>query len=356
MKQKIYFYIVLILLLFAGIAGGLYIYTSRNTASEVFTADNGTVKSEQVDETVLSPEPTLFTNSGPAPEFVGLTNWINSEGPQTIESLKGKVVLVHFWTYSCIDCTRAIPYISKWYKSYGDQNFVVIGIHTPQYVFEKVANNVTNATKGLTIPYPVAQDNDYKTWSAYRNQFWPAMYLIDQDGNIVYSQVGGGKYGQMEKAIRTVLGLEGTYIAPELPAATNPEQTPTVFTGLTKLGSSFGGTEKPDSNDQIYLFPKKLAKNKFALEGSWKFNQESAIHTKGYGRLLLQFNAASLSMVAQSGEPVNVKVYVDDLLVKGVVVRDQNEYQLFESLTPGPHTLRLEIPDNTIQISSFLFK
>lgn len=360
MKQTILFYSILFLMLCAGVAGGFYVYTTP-TNEAAFVADNdnnpleGSVQGEEIDETIISTDPAKFINSGPAPSLVGLTNWTNSS-PLALADLTGKVVLINFWTYSCIDCTKAIPYMIKWHNTYKDQGLVTIGVHTPQFVFEKVTDNVNNAIKGQAIPYVVAQDNDFKTWIAYKNQFWPATYLIDKSGNLVYSQVGGGKYGQTEKAVRTLLGLEGDYQIPDLPAAVNPDQTPDIFTGLTKLSSSFGGSEKVSTDEQIYVFPKKLPKNKFALEGSWKFDQESAIHTKGYGRLITNFNAASISMVAQSPEPVTVKVYIDDLLVKGVVVKEIDDYLLFESLTRGTHTLRLELPDSTMQINSFIFK
>lgn len=359
MKKQL-LYLFLSLLIIAGAAGVFYLYKQQpdkvSVANETEQVDG---EQNNVDETIITSAPTQFINSGPAPELVGLTNWLNlsEEVKQlTLAELKGKVVLLNFWTYSCIDCTRATPFITKWRNTYKDQGLVVIGVHTPQYMFEKVTENVKGAVKGQALPYPIAQDNDYKTWTAYKNQFWPATYLIDKNGNIVYTQYGGGKYGQTEKAIRTLLGLEGEFIIPEPPAAVNPNQTPDTYAGLTKIGGSFGGAEKTLTNEQIYIFPKKLSKNKFALEGSWKFNQESVVHTRGYGRMILNFNASSLTMVAQSPEPVAVKVYVDDLLVKGVVIKDMNEYQLFDSLTAGNHTLRLEIPDNTLQIFNFIFK
>jgi thiol-disulfide isomerase/thioredoxin len=349
----------------AGLSGGLYLYRNGGGFKPELP-DLGEVEGEQIDEAVVPSEPTTFVNSGPAPELVGLSGWLNigqrdepsadKQDPPTLEDLRGKVVLVNFWTYSCIDCTRTLPYLTKWQNTYRDQGLVVLGIHTPQFNFEKVAGNVASAVKGQGITYPVAQDNDYKTWQAFHNQFWPAIFLINQDGLIVYSHFGGDKFGKTEKAIRTLLGLEGEYKIPDAPAATNPDQTPNIFTGLVKLGKSYGGTEDPSTEEQIYVFPKKVANHKFALEGSWQFGQESITQTKSYGRLLLNFNAAQLNMVASSVKPATVKVYIDDKLVKGVVIKDQGPYQLYDSLTPKAHTLRLEIPDNNLQIFSFEFK
>lgn len=353
MRSKILYILVAIALL--STAGGFYVYLSRADEEPVKEAEHGNIHGEHVDEAAITPEPTTFINDGTAPEFAGLSNWMNAEKPLTVSELRGKVVLVHFWTYSCIDCTRALPFISKWHNTYKDHGLVVVGIHTPQYNFEKVGGNVTNAVNGFKIPYAIAQDNDYKTWGAYHNQFWPSLYVIDQSGNIVYDQLGGGKFGQTEKAIRTLLGMEDDFEIPAPPPEGNANQTQNMYVGSTKIGASFGGSEKLSNNEQIFVFPKKLGANKIGLEGFWKQDQESLIHTKGYGRLLVNFNAAQLTMVAGSPDPVTIKVYVDDVLIKGVVVKEQGEYQLFDSLTPGAHTLRLEIPDATVQIFNFLF-
>lgn len=389
--QKYITFVLIAAILVVGI-GGYFWYTQKNQPASP-TKNPPTTLTQDEQDALVPEEPIQFTNSGPAPEFVGLTNWVNTGEPESesqtesqitdtqkptatkdksaktanskkvakpvapsisINDLKDKVGLITFWTYSCIDCTKLIPYISKWGKEYKDEGLVSIGIHTPQFAFEKVSDNFTNAVKAQKIQYPVAQDNDYKTWSAYHTQFWPTTYLIDRSGTIVYTQIGGGKYGQLEKAVRTVLGLEGEYKTPDAPIVDTANKTSDMFTGLLKL-SAFGGTEKPSPADQIYIFPKKLGKNKFALEGSWKFDQESLIHTQGYSRVLLNFNASQAFMVASSPEPVTVSIYIDDKLAKGIIVKDRDLYQLLDSLTPGEHTLRLEIPDQDLQIFSFTF-
>lgn len=352
--KKTLLYILFLIIVITSTAGGLYLYTIK-ADQEPQAEERGNVNGDVIDETVVPEKTTEFFNGGEAPKFAGLADWQNVEDELKIEDLRGKVVLVNFWTYSCIDCTKAIPFITKWYNMYKDQGLIVIGIHTPQFAFEKVTGNVTTAAKGLRIPYPIALDNNYKTWIAYHNQFWPANYLIDKDGRIVYSQIGGGKYGETEKAIRTLLGMEGEFKIPEQSANNNPDQTEDINTGLTKLGKSYGGNEDPDTDAKIYVFPTKLPNNKFALEGSWQFDQESITHTKGYGRLLLNFNAARAYIVTQSPEPVTIKVYIDDVLVKGIVVKDRDVYQIFDSLTPNTHTLRLEAPNETLQIFSFTF-
>jgi len=140
----------------------------------------------------------------PAPEFTGIAHWLNAP-PQTMSGLKGKVVLVEFWTYSCINCIHVQPYVKQWHDRYHDQGLVVIGVHTPEYDEERSTANVRRAIERFGIAYPVAQDNDYTTWNAYGNRFWPAMYLVDRDGRIVHRHYGEGDYDGMEQRIRQLL-------------------------------------------------------------------------------------------------------------------------------------------------------
>jgi thiol-disulfide isomerase/thioredoxin len=145
-----------------------------------------------------------FGNHGQAPEFKGINQWLNSQ-PLTMQQLRGKVVLVDFWTYTCINCIRTLPYVKSWHDKYKDQGLVVVGVHTPEYPIEKSTENVKNALKRFDIHYPVAQDNQYATWDAYRNRYWPATYLINKKGEIVYKHFGEGKYKETEEAIKALL-------------------------------------------------------------------------------------------------------------------------------------------------------
>lgn len=139
-----------------------------------------------------------------APEFAGIEQWLNSP-PLTLSALRGKVVLVDFWTYSCINCIRTLPYVTQWYEKYKDKGLVVVGVHTPEYPFEKSTANVQASLKRFGIRYPVAQDNAYATWDAYKNQYWPALYLIDANGKIVYQHFGEGQYAETEAQIQKLL-------------------------------------------------------------------------------------------------------------------------------------------------------
>jgi thiol-disulfide isomerase/thioredoxin len=149
-----------------------------------------------------------LADKGAAPAFTGIDKWLNSD-PLTMQQLRGKVVLVDFWTYSCINCLNTLPYVKQWHARYKDQGLAVVGVHTPEYSFERVTGNVAAAIKRLDIKYPVAQDNRYATWSAYQNRYWPALYLIDKKGRVVYSHFGEGDYAETEDAIRTLLAQPG---------------------------------------------------------------------------------------------------------------------------------------------------
>ena len=148
--------------------------------------------------------PLRLANARSAPDFVGISKWFNS-GPLSISDLRGKVVLVDFWTYGCYNCVNTLPYVTKLYETYKDKGLVVVGIHTPEFPFERSPSNVQAALKRHGINYPVGQDNDSATWDAWRNQYWPAQYIVDQNGNIVFSHAGEGQYDEIERTVRRLL-------------------------------------------------------------------------------------------------------------------------------------------------------
>jgi len=160
-------------------------------------------------DSVSAAELVKFAEAGrPAPNFVGINNWLNS-GPLNITDLRGKVVLVDFWTYGCINCVNTLPHVTRLYQAYRDKGLVVIGVHTPEFPFEKATGNVQAALKRHGITYPVAQDNEYATWNAYHNQYWPAQYIVDQNGKIVFEHAGEGQYDAMERTIQKLLNANG---------------------------------------------------------------------------------------------------------------------------------------------------
>lgn len=349
MKKILPYILILIVLL---LAAGTFIELRRGDSSVLSSAWNKKAVQDDRNQEPTEPGKPKFTNQGPAPEITGITKWLNSD-PLVLAEQQGKVVLIDFWTYSCINCIRTLPYVTGWYEKYKDQGFTVIGVHTPEFAFEKVASNVETALKRYNITYPVALDNNYKTWSAFKNQFWPAHYLIDKNGDIVYTHFGEGKYEETELAIRTLLGLEGEFQAPPL-AETNQAGTPEIYLGSARL-EDFGGSETPSAEDQIYAFPKKLTKNKFALEGRWRIDEEAAVHTEGFGRIRLNFTASKVFMVAQSKEPSTIKIYVDGELQKGVTISGSDLYPLYESGSAGTHTMEIEFPRGGVEVFTFTF-
>jgi thiol-disulfide isomerase/thioredoxin len=155
-----------------------------------------------------APSELELPDLGQAPELTGVNHWLNSD-PLTIQGLRGKVVMVDFWTYSCINCIHTLPYMTAWYNKYKEQGFVIIGVHSPEFAFEHDTINVAEAARRFNIAYPIAQDNDFATWNAYRNQYWPAEYLIDANGHLRLIHFGEGNYGETEKAIQALIAEAG---------------------------------------------------------------------------------------------------------------------------------------------------
>jgi thiol-disulfide isomerase/thioredoxin len=160
-------------------------------------------------EAVCGASGPSFYDYGPAPEFAGIEQWLNTD-PLSLANLRGKVVLVDFWTYSCINCLRTLPHVSRWYEKFRDRGLVVIGVHTPEFGYERLTRNVQAAIGRFGIAYPVAQDNHYTTWKAFDNEYWPATYLIDRNGHVVLKHVGEGDYEETEHAIEILLSTQGT--------------------------------------------------------------------------------------------------------------------------------------------------
>jgi len=231
---------------------------------------------------------TSLRSCGPAPKIAGVTGWFNTANgqPVTAADLEGKVVLVDFWAYSCINCQRAIPHVEAWYKNYSANDFIVIGIHTPEYAFEHVAANVRAGAQRLGITYPVAQDNDYTTWNAFSNSSWPADYLIDATGMVRHVSVGEGAYPQTETMIRALLqdAHPGVSLPPATDVAdttpTDSDQTPETYLGSTRA-QNYGGSGSLTNGTRAYSAPQGLEANTFGLGGTWKIGGEDLTSVAG---------------------------------------------------------------------------
>jgi thiol-disulfide isomerase/thioredoxin len=301
---------------------------------------------------VLGDEKLSESDRGPAPEFTGISAWLNSP-PLTLAGLKGKVVLVQFWTYSCINCLRTLPFVKKWYETYKDKGFVVVGVHTPEFAFEKETSNVETAIKRFGITYPVAEDNQFKTWNAYQNQYWPAEYLVDKSGKIVATQFGEGNYQQMEDAIARLVGerVPGTKADdPDLSTIGSPE----IYFGTDKNDGAIVGSQSARAGARSYTVPDSVPLNQFAFAGTWKLSGDNATLSADGGEILLRFNAPKVNLVAGSPLPQTLTITVDGKSQPPVTVQGSQLYSIYSG-TGGEHTLRLTIPKAGFSAFTFTF-
>jgi len=317
---------------------------------------------------------------GDFPPLAGAVAWLNS-APLMPESLRGKVVLIDFWTYSCINCLRALPYITSWYEKYKDHGLVVLGIHAPEFAFEKNESNVKRAVRDLGIKYPVALDNNYAIWQSFNNQYWPAHYFIDAKGHIRGHHFGEGDYDGSEELIRQLLLEAGAHDLP-----------PTV-SDIRKEGIQASADEKHVGSHETYIgyeraqhfvspggfgrgaektysVPGSLNMNEWGLSGSWRMDAEKAVSLGAGGKIVFRFHARDLHLVlgpGMDGKPVRFRVTIDgqepgadhgvDIDSSGSgVARDQRLYQLVrQSGDIRDRTFTIEFLDTGIQAYSFTF-
>jgi cytochrome c biogenesis protein CcdA/thiol-disulfide isomerase/thioredoxin len=246
----------------------------------------------------------------PAPDFVGIREWINSP-PLKISDLKGKVVLVDFWTYSCINCVRTLPYITAWDRKYRDKGLVIIGVHAPEFEFEKNIDNIKTAVAHDGIAYPVAVDNDLATWLNFKNRYWPAHYLIDRNGQVVYTHFGEGDYDVTENNIRFLLGIKGKAEAQAVTALpTGAHQTQETYLGYARAEHYSGMPFL--RRDEIMLYQRKpvLPENYWSLDGPWKIEREKITAQNDNAVLRLNFTARKVFLVmgTADGKPQNISL------------------------------------------------
>lgn len=260
---------------------------------------------------------------GALPPLTGAVEWINSP-PLTTQGLRGKVVLVDFWTYSCINCLRSIPYVRAWAEKYRSQGLVVIGVHAPEFAFEKNLANVRKAVKDLKIDYPVAVDNDYAIWRAFGNEYWPAHYFIDAQGRIRHHHFGEGEYDESEKVIQELLAEAGTSgvstdlvkvdaRGAEAAADMANVESPETYLGY-KRGENFASPEDVvHDQSRVYSAPPSFHLNQWALAGDWTIEEERSVSNQPGARIAYRFHARDLHLVLGShdGKPVRFRVRID---------------------------------------------
>lgn len=345
--------------------------------------DNDTVK-KQLDKLFKKDsglagqigKPTFDMQKGPlAPEIIPGGVWLNlpagrqGSKPLTMKELRGKVVLVDFWTYSCINCQRTMPYLKDWYAKYKDKGFVIIGVHSPEFEFEKSEKNVAQAIKDFGLKYPVIQDNNFDTWSAYSNRYWPAKYLVDKDGYVRYTHFGEGEYAETEKVIQDLLKETGQTVDVDIKNETNSRRpsklSPEGYLGYQRM-LDLMGSGKASPGEQQFTLSVDINPNKFSFGGTWNVTKESSVSGQD-AVLAYNFNANKVFLVMNPGATTGtVKVYLDGKLVdtksagkdvkNGTVTIDSDRlYELIDLRgNPGNHLLRLEFSPG-VQAFAFTF-
>ena len=301
-----------------------------------------------------------------APSLRGISGWINTS-PLDDTDLKGKVVLVDFWTYSCINCIRTIPHLNKWYEKYNDNGFIVLGVHSPEFNFEKKIENVEAAVKKYYIPYPVALDSDHETWNAFGNQYWPAHYLVDVQGNVRYHSFGEGHYAETEAAIQNLLSEAGLLTLDKIaevkepPADTNFQGigTPEIYLGYRRINNA-GNIDSDTKPDLPHTFtePPTIQENKFYFTGTWTIGPEFSELSRGNGKLLLRYKASKVNIVAESkdGKPIFVGIFLDGKPKDTVSISSPQLYNLVDATGDGNwHTLEIRIPVSGLRVFTFTF-
>ncbi|WP_027484741.1 cytochrome c biogenesis protein DipZ [Rhodanobacter sp. OR87] len=373
---------VLVLCGVAAIALGL----DTGLLTRVSLASTGGIEQKLINAVRPAPAPQSVLKAGEPlpvegtlPSLAGATQWLNSP-PLTTEALRGKVVLVDFWTYSCINCIRALPYVRGWADKYKDHGLVVIGVHAPEFAFEKDPANVTKAVKDLGVDYPVALDNDYAIWKGFNNEYWPAHYFIDAQGQIRHHHFGEGEYRESEDVIRQLLAdagqknLPGGYVSDdhrgvEAAASDDPTRSPETYVGYARAMNFVGGRVARDEAHD-YHAPASLAVDQWSLDGRWTVRDENAQLERAGGRIVYRFRGRDLHLVlgpAADGKPIRYRVSIDgkppgadhgmDTDADGHgTITSQRLYQLVrQAHGSGERLFEIEFLDPGVQAYAFTF-
>lgn len=298
-------------------------------------------------------------------EIVYPSGFVNTEPITLGEFIGKKVILLDFLTYSCINCQRTFPYLNAWDEHYRGQGLEIIGIHTPEFAFEKNIDNVREAMEKFGITHPVVLDNEYATWRAYGNNYWPRRYLIDIRGNIVYDHIGEGAYEETEQKIRELLAerarvlgettqADGALATRAIVPTTFAANSPETYFGSARnelLGNGTSGK----TGMQAFVLPETLRRDTLYLGGSWEMLPEYARNTKEEAHIAYRFDANNVYFVAGAAAPIDVTVLVDGKETKRLTVRANTLYTLVENVAAGTHTLELIIHSPGLEAYTFTF-
>ncbi len=302
-------------------------------------------------------------------EIVNPAGFVNSEPFELADFVGKKVILLDFVTYSCINCQRTFPYLNDWYEKYKDQGFEIVGIHTPEFAFEKDIDNVRRAAKEFELEFPLVLDNDYGTWSAYENRYWPRKYLIDIHGNVVYDHIGEGGYEETESKIVELLNERKRFLGESGVVAMDPGEpvvektdfdairTPETYLGSARMQYLVNLPKTSClSGSCSYSFGTGTPRG-YELSGQWKIDGEYALLEKGEGAIRIAFTANKVNLVAGSAAgPVRVEVYVDGVLHKQAVINEHDLYNLVDlGGEYGSHVVEIRFLDPGVSAFAFTF-
>jgi thiol-disulfide isomerase/thioredoxin len=300
-----------------------------------------------------------------SPELAGISGYINA-GPFLLSDLRGKVILVDFWTYSCINCIRTQPYLNAWYDAYSGDGLAIVGVHTPEFEFEKDYGNVKQAVDEAGIKYPVVQDNDYQTWHAFNNRYWPRKYLMDIDGNIRYDHIGEGGYDETESVIQQLLMERSERLGMRINIS-SAAPVALLDVDFEKLGSPemyFGykfdrghlGNPEGFKPEQVvsYKLPEKISLNRAYFEGEWLNKADYSELVGTNGTIVLSYSAKFVNAVASSANATGIRLVLDGKEIESSVVSEEKLYTLVE-VDYNTHLLSIEIPQPGFRIYTFTF-
>ncbi len=344
---------------------GLLIVSGYEKRLETKILESGFFDITKVEQYLLQQNSMPVPPSGePYTEIANPSGFVNTEGVTIGELVGKKVILVDFMTYSCINCQRTFPYLVAWYEKYKDQGLEIVGIHTPEFAFEKNIDNVREAMKRFGITYPVVLDNEYATWRAYDNQYWPRKYLIDIHGNVVYDHIGEGAYEETETKIRELLEERarligagtldsGDLAASQMPRLPNAARSPETYFGSLR-NEYFANGVRGRSGEQTLTIPQHVSPDALYLGGVWNIAPEYA-ESVSAASVIYKYAAKVMYVVAESDAPTELEVWQDGVLQQTLLVRESTLYTLIQNETAGEHTLELRVKDGHIRLYAFTF-
>ncbi len=363
--------------------------------------DRTTAATEPTEAPQIEPRTARNGDEQLAPELVGISSWINSE-PLTLEQLRGSVVLIDFWTYTCVNCIRTFPFLKDWHAKYADKGLVIVGVHSPEFKFEKIRRNVIDATVREGIEWPVAQDNEFQTWRVYKNNFWPAKYLVDKDGYIRYTHFGEGAYAETEQQIRDLLGEAGASLS-DISVKAKPERaidfraysadaatriTRELYAGVDRNYAKVLQRQAPpyvahqeyyDGPDREidYEDPGEHVNQFIYLHGLWRNGSENLVHARetqnyeDYIAIMSYSTSVNVVLSLEDGEPYDVRVTFDDrplrpseagadVMFDGegnsfVRVTESRMYRVVETPEYGGHEVKLSSNSSKFSVFAYTF-